>query len=110
MIRVSRAGRKKQILKVVQAYCRQYKGGWLPTAKIAHAIGLKASTNVKNILREMEADGLICGGQIEPYYACGYTVQAWTLAVYEQVALPERYIRINGVNWLLSAQEQYKNA
>jgi len=109
MIRMSRVGRKRLMLKAIQAHCKRWKGGYLPTAKVAHSAGLMSSTNVKNMLRELEKEGLICGAQIEPYYGCGYTIQGWTLAVYEQMELPARYIKINGVNYLLSAEEQNKN-
>ena len=106
MIRMSRAGRKELMLGALRRYCQRWKGGYMPTAKLAHAAGLMSSTNVKNMLREMESDGLIVGHQIEPFYDCGYTVQGWTLAVYKQVELPDRYIKINGVSYLVSAEEQ----
>lgn len=107
MIRMSRAGRKKLMLGAIEKYCKRYRGGYLATSKIAHAAGLMSSTNVKNMLREMERDGLIVGHQFEPFYDCGYTVQGWTLAVYSQMELPARYIKINGQSYLLSAEEQH---
>jgi len=109
MIRMSRAGRKRLMLKAIEQHCKRFKGGYLPTSKVAHRAGLMSSTNVKNMLKEMESEGLIKSAQIEPFYDCGYTVVGWTLAQYEQMPLPERYIKINGVNWLVSAEEQHKN-
>jgi len=109
MIRMSRAGRKALMLKALQRHCKAFRGGYLTTPKLAHAAGLMSSTNVVNMLREMEKDGLIVGEMIEPFYDCGYVQQGWTLAVYKQMTLPERYILINGERWLLSAEEQHKN-
>jgi Mn-dependent DtxR family transcriptional regulator len=106
MIRMSRVGRKALMLKAINAHCKKYRGGFLPTPKVAHRAGLVSSTEVRKMLREMQDDGLIKSAQIEPYYGCEYTVEGWTLAIYEQVPLPERYIKINGVNWLLSAEKE----
>jgi len=95
------------MLGAIRKHCQRRHGGFLSTSKCAHAAGLYSSTNVKNMLLEMERDGLIVGAMHEPYYDCGYAIKGWTLAVYEQMELPERYIKINGVNYLLSAEEQY---
>lgn len=104
MIRMSRAGRKALMLKAIKRHCAKYRGGYLPTAKVAHAAGLVSSTEVVKMLKELEADGLVKEAQIEPHYACGYTVRAWTLAVWEQIPLPERYIKINGINYRVGAE------
>lgn len=97
MIRMSRAGRKRLMLKALERFWMKNPTGFLPTPAVAHAAGLMSSTNVVNMLHELENDDLIVGRQIEPKAGCGYTVQAWSIARWEQKALPDdRYIMING--------------
>lgn len=99
MIRVSRAGRKNMMLKVLKAHNAKWKNGAMTTAQVAHAVGLKSSTNVVKMLREMADDELIIEVLIEPYFYCGYTVRAWQLATWEQISLPDRTITINGITF-----------
>lgn len=94
---MNRAGRKKLMYQALLRHDTQHPKGCLVTAKVAHAAGLKSSTAVVNMLREMEAEGLIVERTIQPFYECGYFVRAWQIAHYEQVPLPREFIIINGV-------------
>lgn len=53
MIRVSRAGRKSQVYTVLRFHYFKVGNWGLTTGEIARRIGMKSSTNLKNILREM---------------------------------------------------------
>lgn len=95
-MRMSRAGRKELMLKALQRHERKFRRGCLITSKLAHAAGLKSSTEVVKMLREMAENGLITEVQIELTYGAGYTQRAWQLARWEQQHLPDIYIVING--------------
>ena len=105
MVRMSRAGRKAMMFKALLAHDRKHRGGALTTAQLAHAAGLKSSTNVVNMLKEQEAFGRIKEVHIQPTYDCGYTVRAWAIADHEQLPLPDRFIVINGIRWNLNTNE-----
>ena len=101
MIRMSRAGCKSLMLKVLAAHDKRHRNGALTTAKLAHGAGLMSSSNVVAMLKELEMDGLIFEVQIEPSYQCGYTVRAWAMEHWSNKPLPDRFITIGkvSVNW-----------
>lgn len=98
---MSRAGRKELMMKAIIAHDRKRPTGSLVTAKVAHAAGLKSSTEVVKMLRELAKDDLVVEVYIEPSYGCGYRVRAWKLARWSNQPLPDRFITIGGVavNW-----------
>ncbi len=101
MVRMSRAGRKSMMLKAVMAHDRKHPSGCLATATLAHAAGLKSSSDVVKMLREMESQSRIIEVQFEPKHGCGYTVRGWALARWVNEPLPDRFIVIGNVrvNW-----------
>lgn len=105
MVRMSRAGRQHQIFMAIIAYDKKYPSGSITTARVARKVGLKSSTYLKNILRHMAEIGLIKAVQIQPFYDCGYFVDAWQLARYEQTKLPDHEIIINGKSCRMSEME-----
>lgn len=105
MVKMSRAGRKALMLKALCYHDKRFKGGCLSTAKLAHAAGLKASTEVVKMLKEMAVTDIVREVQIEPHYQCGYTVRSWQLVRWEQSCLPPHEIVINGVKSVLDHSE-----
>jgi len=103
---MNRAGRKGLMFKALSRHDRLYPTGCLTTAQLAHAAGLKASTDVVKMLRELAANEMVNELQIEPHYACGYTVRAWQMAKVHQMCLPEEYIIINGKNYRRDSGEE----
>jgi len=100
MVRMSRAGRKEMMYKAIAAHDRKHENGYLPVAKIAHAAGLKSSSEVRKMLYEMVEDGLIVDWMIEPYFEARYFVLGFALAKYEQTTyLDAGTIMINGVSY-----------
>lgn len=109
MIRVSRVGRKAMMLKVLMAWDRKHPDGALTTAKLAHAVGLKSSSNVVAMLREMARDERVIEVQIAPTYNGKCCVRAWSLAKWYNEPLPDRFITIGGVNVNWSTGEVIEN-
>jgi hypothetical protein len=105
MQRMNRAGRQHRIYMAIIAYDKKHKGGAITTAQVAKKVGLKSSTYLKNILRHMAEIGLLKAVQIQPFYDCGYFVDAWQLARYEQTKLPDHEIIINGKSCRMSEME-----
>lgn len=101
MIRMSRVGRKRLLLKAIHDHDKRHHNGALTTPQAAHAAGLISSSNVVAMLRELADAELIFECQIEPAYQCGYTVRAWCVARWVNQTLPDRFITIGGVqvNW-----------
>jgi hypothetical protein len=87
--------------RAMAAHDRKHMDGCLTTAQLAHAAGLKSSSKVVAMLKELEASKYIIEVNIEPRYGCGYTVRAWKLAKWYNEPLPDRFIVIGGVqvNW-----------
>jgi len=56
MKRYSRAGRKLYIRSVLRMEFRKMPARFFSTGEIARRIGMKSSTHLKNILREMEKE------------------------------------------------------
>jgi len=101
MIRMSRAGRKRLLLKAIVEHDKRYHNGALTTAQAAHQAGLMSSTNVVNMLRELADAQEIVECYIGPSYQCGYTIRAWRVARWVNQPPPDRFINIGGVsvNW-----------
>jgi len=101
MIRMSRVGRKRLLLKAIQDHDKRHHNGALTTPQAAHAAGLISSSNVLSMLRELEESGHIFECQVLPTYQSKYTVRAWRVARWFNQPLPDRFIRIGGVqvNW-----------
>jgi len=103
---MNRAGRKELMLRALARHDRLYPTGCLTSSQLAHCAGLKSSSEVVKMLRELAADDRITEVLIEPYYACGYTVRAWQMAKFHQVSLPDEYIIINGKNYRRDSGEE----
>ena len=101
-MRQSRAGRQHTMFMIIMRHESKYPTGSLTTAQIARKMGLKSSTYLKNILRHMVEIGLINAVKIQPFYDCGYTVDAWQFCRYEQTPLPDHQIIVNGKSCRMS--------
>jgi hypothetical protein len=93
MIRMSRAGRKLWIRSVLRMAWRDYESPkrYFTVGQIARKMGLKSSTYLKNVLREMsnESEEIIHiqqGG-----------MDMWRFQPYEQTSFLDRPILINGL-------------
>lgn len=98
MIRMSRAGRVKQVCRIMALYDKKNKGGCLSTGDIAKKCGIKSNSKFKNLLRDMERDGIIKMVQFQPRYECGYCIDGWRFNSWEQMTLPSHEIVINGIS------------
>lgn len=108
MIKMSRAGRKAYISKVLYQQFKRNGDVMLRVQDIAHRMGMKSSTELKKMCRELiyEDDNIVwtvVNGEVR---------YAWRPT--KQLALPERYIIINGkqhkvANWVADAKE-FENA
>jgi len=94
---MDRAGRKKQIIRVVKEWDNRKRGATMNMGMIGHRIGLRPSSHLRGILDEMVKSGDLCEVSTEPNRH-GQTFRAWRLQRWEQMPLPERYILINGVS------------
>jgi hypothetical protein len=103
---MDRAGRKSLMFRSLTRHDSLFPRGCLTTAKLAHKAGMRASSHVVKMLKEMEKDGLIREVKIEPHYACSYLVRAWQLVKMETVPLPDAHIIINGKNYRRDSGEE----
>lgn len=108
MIRMSRAGRKQQIVKVLYQQYKRDASVMLTVGHIARRIGMRSSTELKKMVRELyhEHQNILSDVSETATRYC------WRPMV--QVELPERYITINGkqhkvANWVADARE-FENA
>jgi len=105
MNRMSRAGRKGQIRKVLMQEWKRKQSPFMTVGSIARRMGLKSSTYLKKLLYEMIVeDECIWMDTNSDVHKFGYHPLV-------QIKLPDRFITINGkshkvANWALSGQEQ----
>lgn len=90
MIRMSRGGRKLYIKSVLRMAWRDNPKAYFTVGQIARKMGLKSSTYLKNVLREMSEDypeiiHLEQGG-----------MDMWRFQPYEQTSFFDRPITVNG--------------
>lgn len=91
MIRMSRVGRKRHVrAKLITKYLRR-KGEFFSVGQIARMMGMKSSTYLKNILRELERE---CDDILTDSVN---GVEVWRYQEYEQMSFLDRPILINGV-------------
>jgi len=92
MNRMSRAGRKLYIRSVLRMAWRNRPAQFFSVGEIAKKMGLKSSTYLKNVLREMEKDNQ------EIVHSCFDGVDRWKFQPYEQMSFLASYpsIKING--------------
>lgn len=96
-MKMSRAGRKKQITSVLAEWDKKRRGATMNTGMIARRCGLTSSTHLVNILKELEADGVIRSLSTAPNPRYGYSFRVWQLVHFEQMTLPDEYITICGL-------------
>lgn len=108
MTRMSRAGRKAQISKVLyQAYKRDNLS-LMKAGNIARRVGMRSTTEFKKMCRELiYEDHNIIWTVVD-----GVAVYGWRPM--KQIELPQRFININGkshkiANWVADAKE-FENA
>ena len=90
MNRMSRAGRERSIKHVLQSYRKKDKKGYLTVGQIARRLGLKSSTYLKNVLREMSEN------DSEIIHLQQGGMDMWRFQPYEQTSFLDRSILING--------------
>jgi predicted transcriptional regulator len=101
MGRMSRVGRQHEIFMTLLRMNKKHPNSAFRMSKIAHSMGLKSSTYIKNILNHMVEIGLIekvsfgKRGNADPEY--GYKI-----FIYQQMPLPPHEIIINGKREYLS--------
>lgn len=99
-----RAGRRKQIVRVLYQYWKRGNMGSMTTGQVARRIGMKSSTHLKSILRELvQTNDNIMEDGTRDVFAVLYRP-------FQQQPLPDRFITINGkqhkvANWVLDQQE-----
>lgn len=96
VIRVNRAGRIKQIYSIMLSWDKKKRGATMNTGMIARRLGIRSSTHLVNILKDMEKNGLIRALSTAPHSRYGYSFRVWQIAHYEQLKLPDHEITING--------------
>jgi len=96
---MNRAGRKSLMLNAISRHDRLHPLGCLTTPQLAKKAGLKSSSEVVKMLREIEMNGVIKEVSIEPKFGAGYTVRAWQMVKFNQMVLPDEYIVINGKSY-----------
>lgn len=109
MLKISRAGRKAMLVKALRRQYYQKKSRWMTVGEVAHRIGMKSSTNIKEMLWELvnEVDEIMYS-QDDDATRFGYCPKT-------QSPLPERFITINGktarmAEWAVADLEARKNA
>ncbi len=90
MKRMSRAGRKAYICNILEASYRANKKAYFTVGQIAKRMGLKSSTYLKNVLRELSDEDeriihLQQGG-----------MDMWRFQPYRQTSFFSRGMKING--------------
>lgn len=96
---MNRAGRVMACKRVLMQQSRRKADSWMTTGQVAHRMGLKSSTRIKNMLFELalEQDGFMWRDDR------GKMEFAFVMPI--QMPLPERFIVINGeshkiANWV----------
>lgn len=108
MQRMSRAGRKGEISKVLYRAYKRDENARMTIGQIANRMGGKSSSTLRDMAKELwEEDENICMSIVED-------VRVWWWAPMKQMALPDRFITINGkshkvANWVADGRE-YQNA
>lgn len=104
MARMNRAGRKEQIKRIVYQNWKRDEGRAMECWKIARKLGLKSSTNIKTMCKELAMeDDNIWMGHINGVFAINWLPMT-------QMELPPRFITINGKshqvsNWVFDPRE-----
>lgn len=104
MKRMSRAGRKLEISRVLYQAFKRNPSARLSIGQIANRMGGKSSSSLRDIAIELwEEDENISMTIIEP-------VRVWWWSPRKQMELPQRYITINGkshqvANWVADNRE-----
>lgn len=95
MNRMNRAGRIQQIKARMWAAKKRYGKDKFLAGEIARMVGVKSSTWFKSVLADMVQEcELVAGASAVDGYA--HELTYYSLPKMEQLALPERWIIING--------------
>lgn len=99
-MRQSRVGRKRFIKWVLQCYRKVDRKGYLTVGQVARKMGLKSSTYLKNVMREMsqEDDEIIHLQQGD--------MDMWRFQPYEQTSFLDRIpvIKNRGIEYPVEAK------
>lgn len=109
MQRLSRAGRKDAIMDAIRRLERSGKKVEFTKGEICRKMGIKSTSKIRDILREMvDAGRLVSGTTAIDGYAD--EVEVFGIARYCQTPLPEDHIiTINGVSCRMSDVELYND-
>lgn len=105
MMRLRRAGREQAIINAVRALNAKGKYKMHTKGEICRRMGIKSSSKVRDILRDMAQSGrLVCATTALDGYA--HEVEIFGIPIYEQLPLPDNHvITINGVPHLMDGTE-----
>lgn len=105
---VSRAGRKEQIKLIVYRHWKRNGGKGIKLGNIARRLGMKSSTELKKICRELshECESICIDETLPSFGLCWHN--------FTQTELPQRYIAINGnpypvAKWVADKREYEGN-
>jgi DNA-binding Lrp family transcriptional regulator len=101
-MRLNRAGRKRQIERIMKGWDSKRKGATMNTGMIAKKLGIRSSTHLVNILKEMEKEKTIRSLSTAPNPRYGYSFRVWQYVRWEQSKLPDHEIIINGISCRMS--------
>jgi arginyl-tRNA synthetase len=101
---MSRAERKKQIMRILDSWDKSHKGHTMNMGMIARRMGIKSSTHLRNIIQELIDDGWVVPMSTAPN-KYGQTFRSYKIARYNQMPLPDHTIKIGGVEMMLKHSE-----
>jgi len=107
VIRLSRAGRENAIIDAIRALDARGHYRMHTRGEICRKMGIKSTSRIRDVLREMEANGRIIGATTA---LDGYAdeIAIYGLPVYVQVPLPtDHEIIINGQSCKMSDLDGY---
>ena len=102
MQRLSRAGRERAIVYAIKRLNSKKKYDMWTCGEICRAMGIKSSTRIKNMLRDMViSERLVCASTALDGYA--HEVEIFGIARLVQMPLPQDHvITINGISHMLT--------